>query len=194
MPKSLLYCAINLLSVYMEKSNNFRKSGGRDNRERDGGRGGRFGGKDRGSFRGREGGRGGRDDRPTTMYPAVCANCKINTEVPFRPTGDKPVYCRDCFNLQNYRGDSRGDRDNRSDSRGKSRESRGDSRDNIGSSRNEDSQKLQKQIDEINVKLDKILDVLTNKQSPIKNIEEKKVITKKPKAVKKEAKKEKAKK
>ena len=32
------------------------------------------------------------------MYPVVCADCGKQTEVPFEPRGDKPVYCRDCFN------------------------------------------------------------------------------------------------
>ena len=31
------------------------------------------------------------------MHPAVCAECGKETEVPFRPTGDRPVYCWDCF-------------------------------------------------------------------------------------------------
>jgi CxxC-x17-CxxC domain-containing protein len=31
------------------------------------------------------------------MYPAICAQCGKETEVPFQPRGDKPVYCRDCF-------------------------------------------------------------------------------------------------
>jgi len=31
------------------------------------------------------------------MYPAVCADCGQETEVPFQPRGDRPVYCRDCF-------------------------------------------------------------------------------------------------
>jgi CxxC-x17-CxxC domain-containing protein len=40
-------------------------------------------------------GRGGRFERQ--MYPAVCASCGAATQVPFQPTGDKPVYCRDCY-------------------------------------------------------------------------------------------------
>ena len=32
------------------------------------------------------------------MYEVTCAECGKQTEVPFRPTGEKPVYCRDCFN------------------------------------------------------------------------------------------------
>ena len=42
------------------------------------------------------GGRGGyQSDRQ--MYSAVCASCGASTTVPFQPSGDKPVYCRDCF-------------------------------------------------------------------------------------------------
>jgi CxxC-x17-CxxC domain-containing protein len=32
------------------------------------------------------------------MYPVVCAECGKDTEVPFEPRGDKPVYCRECYN------------------------------------------------------------------------------------------------
>ncbi|MBI2165628.1 MAG: zinc-ribbon domain containing protein [Chloroflexi bacterium] len=31
------------------------------------------------------------------MYPAVCAQCGKETQVPFQPRGDRPVYCSDCF-------------------------------------------------------------------------------------------------
>lgn len=31
------------------------------------------------------------------MFPATCANCGKETTVPFRPSGEKPVYCRECF-------------------------------------------------------------------------------------------------
>jgi CxxC-x17-CxxC domain-containing protein len=31
------------------------------------------------------------------MHPAVCAQCGNDTMVPFRPRGDRPVYCSDCF-------------------------------------------------------------------------------------------------
>jgi CxxC-x17-CxxC domain-containing protein len=41
----------------------------------------------------RGGGYGSRRD----MFPAVCAECGKDTEVPFRPTGERPVYCSDCF-------------------------------------------------------------------------------------------------
>jgi CxxC-x17-CxxC domain-containing protein len=37
---------------------------------------------------------------PREMYPAVCAQCGKDTEVPFQPRGDRPVYCSDCFRKQ----------------------------------------------------------------------------------------------
>ena len=37
----------------------------------------------------------GRDTRE--MHPVVCAECGIETTVPFRPTGVRPVYCSVCF-------------------------------------------------------------------------------------------------
>lgn len=37
------------------------------------------------------------------MYPVVCASCGKETEVPFQPSGDRPVYCSDCFRqVQTY--------------------------------------------------------------------------------------------
>ncbi|MGH2535479.1 MAG: CxxC-x17-CxxC domain-containing protein [Thermomicrobiales bacterium] len=46
-----------------------------------------------GSYRGGGGGYGGERQ----MYPAICSNCGKETEVPFQPSMDKPVYCRECF-------------------------------------------------------------------------------------------------
>ncbi len=43
------------------------------------------------------GGGGGRRFESRQMFPATCANCGTQTEVPFEPRGDRPVYCRDCF-------------------------------------------------------------------------------------------------
>ncbi len=41
------------------------------------------------------GGGGGRPQRE--MFDVTCSACGTPTQVPFRPTGSKPVYCRDCF-------------------------------------------------------------------------------------------------
>ena len=32
------------------------------------------------------------------MFPAVCAECGKDTQVPFQPREDRPVYCSDCYN------------------------------------------------------------------------------------------------
>ncbi|HUE75575.1 MAG TPA: zinc-ribbon domain containing protein, partial [Chloroflexota bacterium] len=34
------------------------------------------------------------------LFPAVCSSCGKETRVPFQPTGDRPVYCSDCFSTQ----------------------------------------------------------------------------------------------
>ncbi len=34
---------------------------------------------------------------PREMHKAICADCKKETEVPFVPKEDRPVYCRDCY-------------------------------------------------------------------------------------------------
>jgi CxxC-x17-CxxC domain-containing protein len=31
------------------------------------------------------------------MYPAICAACGKETEVPFEPRSGRPVYCGECF-------------------------------------------------------------------------------------------------
>ena len=37
---------------------------------------------------------------PRTMYDAVCSQCGAQTQVPFQPRQDRPVYCDDCFSKQ----------------------------------------------------------------------------------------------
>ncbi len=46
----------------------------------------------------RQGGGSGLDGGyPRQMHPIVCAQCGKDAEVPFRPTGERPVYCNDCY-------------------------------------------------------------------------------------------------
>jgi len=49
----------------------------------------------RGQRSGFGGGGGSRANRQ--MYPAVCASCGAETQVPFEPRGDRPVYCSSCY-------------------------------------------------------------------------------------------------
>lgn len=32
-----------------------------------------------------------------TLYQAICADCERSCEVPFRPSRERPVYCKECF-------------------------------------------------------------------------------------------------
>ena len=38
------------------------------------------------------------------MFPAICAECGKDTEVPFEPREGRPVYCSDCFNKMKLNG------------------------------------------------------------------------------------------
>ena len=37
------------------------------------------------------------NDGPKQMYSATCSECRQDCEVPFRPTGERPVFCSNCF-------------------------------------------------------------------------------------------------
>ncbi|MDH5403372.1 MAG: hypothetical protein OEY49_12830 [Candidatus Heimdallarchaeota archaeon] len=42
----------------------------------------------------------GYDRRPREnreMFDVVCSKCEKNTQVPFKPDGERPVYCQDCY-------------------------------------------------------------------------------------------------
>lgn len=59
---------------------------------------------------GRDSGRGRSFDRDRkTMYSAVCSNCGDKCEVPFKPTGDKPIYCNKCFDQAGGSGRHKGE-------------------------------------------------------------------------------------
>ena len=49
-------------------------------------------------------GQGGYNDRPRARHKAVCAECKKECEVPFKPSGDRPVYCKECFSKRRDSG------------------------------------------------------------------------------------------
>ena len=134
---------------------NFRYDdrGGRGDRDSRGSRGGfrgrssssRFGGgrsEGRGGFRSRDSGRSER--RPLEMHDATCDKCGKECQVPFRPSGEKPVLCSDCF-----------------------RQSEGSSgRNFVARNRTSSSQSgfgmSSEQFSQINAKLDKIIEFLDN--------------------------------
>lgn len=70
---------------------------------------------------------GNRDFDGPEMHQTVCSDCGNDCEVPFKPNGRKPVFCKSCFKKDEFgdAGDGRRDsgRDNR-DSRDFGRDSR----------------------------------------------------------------------
>jgi len=128
----------------------FKRSGGRFKFNR-GGSGfsdrPRFGG----SSRGRDGGFGG----PKQMFSATCGECGNSCEVPFRPSGERAVFCRDCFSKKdNNSGFHSGNR-----GRSFSRNTRDDDRNSRPSSNDNDFKfaEIKKQLLELNVKFDKLI-------------------------------------
>ncbi len=106
------------------------------------------------------GGHGG--DRE--MHKAVCSDCGKNCEVPFEPTGSKPVYCSECF------GRTSGASSRRFSDRGSRRPD--------FDSRNEPRPQNNQQLEAIDRKLDKILAMLT-----IAPLNEEKEINAKPEEI-----------
>src|SRR4030095_15580839 len=75
---------------------------------RDGGYGSSYSGGGGYSGGGYNSGGGGYGRSERTMTQVVCANCGKDTEVPFVPRGDKPVYCSDCFSTMGGGGNRGG--------------------------------------------------------------------------------------
>ncbi|MEK7497753.1 MAG: CxxC-x17-CxxC domain-containing protein [Patescibacteria group bacterium] len=84
--------------------------GNYDRNDRGGNRGG-YAPRGRSSFGGsrgfdRGGGRSFDRGGDRQMFDAICSNCGKACQVPFRPTGEKPVYCSDCFEKMGGGNDS----------------------------------------------------------------------------------------
>jgi CxxC-x17-CxxC domain-containing protein len=129
-----------------------------------------FGGGNRGrSFGG--GNRGGfdrnREDRQ--MFSAICDKCGAECELPFKPTGEKPVYCSNCF--EKTSGRDGGNRDFGGNNR------RFDSRD----TKDYRQDNTRSEIQALDKKLDRIIELLMT-QKPVVTAEKKVKKTKKVEA------------
>lgn len=45
-------------------------------------------------------------DKERQLFKVICADCNRECEVPFRPSGDRPVYCKECFSSRKGGGNS----------------------------------------------------------------------------------------
>jgi len=102
----------------------------------------------KGNFRRRDSGR-------REMHQAVCDKCGKDCEVPFKPSGDKPIFCSNCFERKD------------SGSQKSPRRSGFGERDNT-------NKQLLEQVSSLNEKLDRILKILESSLL-------KKPVSKKPK-------------
>ena len=52
----------------------------------------------------------GGERAPREMFSATCSSCGQEAQVPFQPSGDKPVYCSTCFEQRRGGGRTGGGR------------------------------------------------------------------------------------
>ena len=116
---------------------------------------------------------GSRDSRQTEMFSTTCAECHKPCEVPFRPNGEKPVYCSNCF---------------RNKSGGSNEYPRRDSSSRDFSKRDFNSapvakpqfdlgqiNEIKKQLDTLNSKIDRLVEMMTKNPTPLQMKSEKKI-------------------
>ena len=104
------------------------------------------------------------------MHSAVCDSCGTDCQVPFKPTGGKPIKCDACFSKDRPSSPGR-DRGRSGDRRGDRRDNRRDGRKTMGEGR---SEHYDMEFQKINEKLDKILRKLTpvHTRDGVKKIED----------------------
>ena len=97
---------------------------------------------------------GDRNSRRPLLHDAVCSKCGKDCKVPFRPSGEKPIYCSDCFERKGGRDNNRS---GRRDFPRRNFDDRGS-----GSNMSDPSiPQLIEKIEILNTKLDKIIDLLS---------------------------------
>lgn len=141
-------------------------------------RGGSFGGGERrkssGFGGGDRGGRGGSGE----LFKATCSACHKPCEVPFRPSGDKPVFCSACFNMKSRdkeRGNTSRDYGNRDSVRSvrlefaKQRREYAPQRDEAPRvTKDTGLEDVKRQLTTIESRLNRILDLLNPPTPPVK--------------------------
>lgn len=96
---------------------------------------------------------GGFGDRQ--MYDATCSQCGKPCQVPFRPTGDRDVFCSDCFRDKKQAGFAKSGPANFGKPAFEKR-----------SDNNTDHAYLKQQLTALNNKLDKLLDLMSVSTAP----------------------------
>jgi CxxC-x17-CxxC domain-containing protein len=115
-------------------------------------------------------------DKPQVMHKTVCSKCGQQCEVPFIPSGSRPVFCRVCFQANRVSNPMR-------------------SENNFSASRPATQAQYKEQFDLLGKKLDKILELLqpkvivpvvpTEKAPKVSKVSKAKKVTKKSTSAKK---------
>jgi CxxC-x17-CxxC domain-containing protein len=103
-------------------------------------------------------------DRPGVekrLFKATCDSCGAECEVPFKPSGERPVYCRDCFRKQEGGQPERGGRFERGGRPPFKRPERFEPRAPAAA---QDSGKIMRELEKINEKLDMILGAMAGEE------------------------------
>lgn len=154
---------------------NFKDGGFRNGGKDFGGRS-KFGGRNDfgGGHSNREGGRGDRFEEKKEMFSATCTTCNKQCDVPFRPSGDKPVYCSACFGQRSSEGSREGRE--RGNSFDKGRHEQRSERTDFTKPRVEKSQsdrelaEIKHQLIAIESRLNRILDLINPPMPAVKAI------------------------
>lgn len=127
-------------------------------------------GKKYGGGSGKRSHQGGKFENSSQMHKAVCSKCRGNCEVPFRPTGNKPIFCSQCFKGKDkgnfgsasYRDESRGKFGDRNS------KPRFDNQKSYRAEGEKGAVNYQVQFEILNAKLDKILKAVSQTVTPVK--------------------------
>ncbi len=102
-------------------------------------------------------------ERREMKFQATCSECNKTCEVPFRPNGSKPVYCKDCFGAKkgahSHGGNDTAPKFEKRDFGGHAHGAR-DERPQQAPQRDSRIDELKSQVDSMQSKLDRILRTL----------------------------------
>lgn len=107
-------------------------------------------------------GRDRNSDKAPELFSAICGKCGKECKVPFRPSGDKPVFCSDCFGRK-HSDEQRGGGRERHAARNEAPAAR---KEIFTPSRDSDQAELKRQIASLESKLNRVLHLLSPEPAP----------------------------
>ncbi len=130
---------------------------------------------------GKRGGRTSMGEKPQ-MHQVTCNDCGVRCQVPFKPTGERPVYCSECFENHSEGGRFKKQTTSRTSRKEESNCCQGTTQEQLKHYNN-----FSDKMDEVIGRLDKIIGFLSESK---RDLDLKSALKTAKKEVKKEAKKE----